>query len=207
MLNAIGAAYGITNFGDMSQSINIPLEMLEDALGVGKSKAGLRYNLNGKESAFTSLPVQVQEMMKKTLGSLTLSPEEALKDLINYGPNTKSIAGGIDFKGNPILKAYYGHGESLFDDDSLYAIAKAAGASAVGGASGSDKNSTDTTNITSANVVINATNAQVNSGTATVGGTGTAATVSSAQGTTIGTKGSPIGTTGTKANVSVMEAG
>ena len=207
MLNAIGAAYGITNFGDMSQSINIPLEMLEDALGVGKSKAGLRYNLNGKESAFTSLPVQVQEMMKKTLGSLTLSPEEALKDLINYGPNTKSIAGGIDFKGNPILKAYYGHGESLFDDDSLYAIAKAAGASAVGGASGSDKNSTDTTNITSANVVINATNAQVNSGTATVGGTGTAATVSSAQGATIGTKGSPIGTTGTKANVSVMEAG
>lgn len=207
MLNAIGAAYGITNFGDMSQSINIPLEMLEDALGVGKSKAGLRYNLNGKESAFTSLPVQVQEMMKKTLGSLTLSPEEALKDLINYGPNTKSIAGGIDFKGNPILKAYYGHGESLFDDDSLYAIAKAAGASAVGGASGSDKNSTDTTNITSANVVINATNAQVNSGTATVGGTGTAATVSSAQGTTIGTKGSPISTTGTKANVSVMEAG
>lgn len=207
MLNAIGAAYGITNFGDMSQSINIPLEMLEDALGVGKSKAGLRYNLNGKESAFTSLPVQVQEMMKKTLGSLTLSPEEALKDLINYGPNTKSIAGGVDFKGNPILKAYYGHGESLFDDDSLYAIAKAAGASAVGGASGSDKNSTDTTTITSANVVINATNAQVNSGTATVGGTGTTATVSSVQGTTIGTKGSPIGTTGTKANVSVMEAG
>ena len=56
-------------------------------------------------------------------------------------------------------------------------------------------------------MVINATNAQVNSGTATVGGTGTAATVSSAQGTTIGTKGSPIGTTGTKTNVSVMEAG